>query len=342
MGEQTDGSYLVSSNQAVSPIGTVRRIEGARPKDAALSPDGKKLAVLTQSRVVLFSADGTLQGAVPLPAGPLGITWAPDGSTVYAAMAGGRVARLVSVGDGWKKDAELTVDIPAPSGAGTGDQSTGQTAPPRDPQTAGLAVAPDGKRLYVALGIRNAVAVLGLPEGKAIGSAPVGVAPYRIRLSPDGRTLFVANRGGRAARNAEPSALSAGTPVRVDPRTDAALRGSISFVDTGAMTATHIEAGRQPSGMTVSRDGGTLYVANSDEDTVSVVDVRARRVARTFSVRPPTTPASAVNPDRCRPVRRRQNAVYHLRRRECRGRCFAAGGAHPGLSTHRLVPHRPC
>lgn len=291
IGKQADGTYLVSTNQAVSPIGTVQQIEGARPKDAALSPDGKTLAVLTQSRVVFFSAETTaLRGTVPLAAGPLGIAWLPGGSAVYATMAGGRVARLVPDGDGWKKDAEFRVDVPAPTGAGTGDLSTGQAAPKGDPQTAGLAVSPDGQRLYVALGIRNAVAVLALPEGKVIASVPVGIAPYRVRLSPDGKTLFVANRGGRAARAGEPSALSAGTPVRIDPRTDAALRGSISFVDTEQNTATHIEAGRQPSGLAISADGGTLYVANSDDDTVSVVDVRARRVAQSVSLRPGDDP----------------------------------------------------
>src|SRR5687768_15106945 len=50
LGAQPDGGVLVPSNQTVTPIGTVRRTEGVRPKDVALSPDGETLAVLTTGR----------------------------------------------------------------------------------------------------------------------------------------------------------------------------------------------------------------------------------------------------------------------------------------------------
>src|SRR6185436_11517519 len=107
---------------------------------------------------------------------------------------------------------------------------------PANPQANGLAVSPDGKRLYVALGIRNSVAVLELPSMRVAGMVTAGVAPYSLALSPDGSTLAVANRGGRRPdpddREAEPSA---GTPVRVDRETDAAKRGSLSLIDTGKL-----------------------------------------------------------------------------------------------------------
>src|SRR5207247_1413916 len=78
LGAQPDGSFLVSSNQTVTPAGVVRRTEGARPKDLALSPDGKTLAVLTTSGVSFFGADGTPAGTAGFKTGPLGIAWAPD------------------------------------------------------------------------------------------------------------------------------------------------------------------------------------------------------------------------------------------------------------------------
>jgi len=54
---------------------------------------------------------------------------------------------------------------------------------------AGMAVAPDGKRLYVAeLGI-NAIAVLDAKTLKVLGHVPTAWYPYRVALSPNGRHL---------------------------------------------------------------------------------------------------------------------------------------------------------
>jgi hypothetical protein len=78
--------------------------------------------------------------------------------------------------------------------------------------------------------------------------------------------------------------------VRVDPKTDAALRGSLSIIDTEKFTSTEIEAGRQPSDLVFSRDGKTLYLANSDEDTVGVFDTTKRELLRAISLRPPLDP----------------------------------------------------
>lgn len=293
---ETENTYLVASNQMVTPAGRVVTISGARPKDTALSPDGKTLAVLTQSGAILYAMDdGAELGSVRLgqSAGPLGIAWTPDGSAVLAAQGDGKVARLARSPEGkWSKASDFAVDAARPAGAGTGDSSTGQAAPKGNPQVAGLAVSPDGKRLYVALGIRNAIAVVSLPEGIVTQTVPVGVSPYRITLSADGNRLFVANRGGRAADKDEPSADSAGTPVRVHRRTDAALSGSVSIIDTQTLSVSHSDAGRQPSAIAATKDGRTLYIASSDDDTVIVSQERGngRRENRVIPLRPAEDP----------------------------------------------------
>jgi len=54
---------------------------------------------------------------------------------------------------------------------------------------AGMAVSPDGKRLYVAeMGI-NAIAVLDTKSLEVLGHIPTAWYPYRVALSPDGRRL---------------------------------------------------------------------------------------------------------------------------------------------------------
>src|SRR5438067_679149 len=82
------------------------------------------------------------------------------------------------------------------------------------------------------------------------------------------------------------NAPSAGSMARVDPRTDAVLRGSLTIIDTEKRTAVEIEAGRQPSDLAFSADGLTLYIANSDDDTVGVFDRERRAFVRTFALRP--------------------------------------------------------
>lgn len=61
---------------------------------------------------------------------------------------------------------------------------------------AGMAVSPDGKRLYVAeMGI-NAIAVLDTTSLALLGQIPTAWYPYRVALSPDGRKLACINFRG--------------------------------------------------------------------------------------------------------------------------------------------------
>lgn len=293
LGEQEDGSVLVPSGQRLTPAGRVERLERSRPKGLALSPDGRTVAVLAQSRVAFYALDGTPQGAAGgVDAGPLGLCWAPDGSAVFASLSNGRVARIERSGDGWRTAATLTIDTVGADGepdvaAGT----SGRGAAKGDPQVTGLAMSGDGRRLFVALGIRNAVAVVDPQTGKAERVIPVGVAPYHVRLSPDGRTLAVSCRGGeRPAKGREKAAPSAGTRVRVDDKTDAALRGGVSLIDTGTYAVRSFTAGRQPGGLAFSPDGTTLYAASTDDDALLAIDVKGRKVRRAIRLRPEGDP----------------------------------------------------
>ena len=60
----------------------------------------------------------------------------------------------------------------------------------------GLAVSPDQKRLFVAESGINAIGVIDIPSLKVIGHIPAGWFPSKIEVTPDGKSLIVANAKG--------------------------------------------------------------------------------------------------------------------------------------------------
>ena len=58
----------------------------------------------------------------------------------------------------------------------------------------GIAVAPDGKRVYVSTGRGKSVVVIDMDRDEVCGTIPdVGARPWGICITPDGRTLYTAN-----------------------------------------------------------------------------------------------------------------------------------------------------
>ena len=76
----------------------------------------------------------------------------------------------------------------------------------------GLALSPDGRRLYVAESGINAVAVIDIPALSVLGHMPVCWFPSKLQVSRDGRRLFVANAKGFG------SGPNGGSAADLDPR----------------------------------------------------------------------------------------------------------------------------
>lgn len=56
-----------------------------------------------------------------------------------------------------------------------------------------MVVSPDGKRVYVATGRGNSVAVIDGDQLKLLTLIPVGQRPWGLGLTVDGRKLYTAN-----------------------------------------------------------------------------------------------------------------------------------------------------
>ncbi|MCS6830303.1 MAG: hypothetical protein NZ749_06625 [bacterium] len=93
----------------------------------------------------------------------------------------------------------------------------------------GLALSPDGRRLYVAESGINAVGVLDARTGKVLGHIPVCWYPSRVCVSPDGKKLYVANAKGFGAG---PNGGANFTPGPEGRSIGRLMKGTVSLMDT--------------------------------------------------------------------------------------------------------------
>src|SRR4029450_3929393 len=105
-----------------------------------------------------------------------------------------------------------------------------------------------------------------------------------------GRTAWVSNWGGRWPREGDLT-----LPTGLDPKADRvvvdgrgiASTGTVVRVDLDALKVTHsLDVGLQPTAIAWDEPRQRLYVANSNTDSVSIIDTRAVRLIGTLPVRP--------------------------------------------------------
>ncbi len=253
----------------------------------ALSPDGKTLLILTSGYNRVYDETGKVIDAesgdyvfvydvsrvVPKKVQTLtvkmafdGVAWNPSGDAFY--VSGGEddcVHIFERSGDQWSESGS-PIPLGHTSGLGLGQK----------PVVAGLAVTPSGHTLVAAnyendsisvvdLSARRKVAELDLRPGKsdpAKSGVPGGEYPYWVALSGED-TAYVSS-----LRDREIDVVALGESPRVTARIP--VRGS-------------------PNRILLNRDGGRLYVALDNSDSVAVIDTHSEIVASQFGV---TSPAA--------------------------------------------------
>ena len=163
-----------------------------------------------------------------------------------------------------------------------GNLTTGYTTVPDLPS--GMALTSDGAALYVALNGVNQLGVIDTATNKLTKVIDVGNAPRQVVLV--GHSAFVSNEGGRPAKPGDFTNQSDGTAIVADTSTGAAITGTVSEVNlnTGAET-TEIPVGLEPTAEYLAADG-TLFVANSNDDSVSLINTKNGTVRQTVNVNP--------------------------------------------------------
>jgi WD40 repeat protein len=152
---------------------------------SALSKDGKYLLVLNGGynppSITVLQAD-TMQevGRTPVADGWLGLTFSPDGKSVYV---GGGSRRASSNSRGTTASCNSCADVrDRAGGKAHGEDFIGD-----------VVISPDGRMVYAAGLYHDAVHVVNLQSGRVIERFATGRRPYRILFHPDGKSYFVSS-----------------------------------------------------------------------------------------------------------------------------------------------------
>lgn len=239
---------------------------GSMPLAMALAPDSDHVVVLlngwrAQGFQVVDRRSGRVTQRVEQPAAFLGLAFAPDGRTLY--VSGGNQDAVYRYG--WQGD-HATRTGTVVLAQRRGQQDGGRRYP------SGLAVSPDGRRLYVAENLADSLAVVDPGSGRVVQRLATGRYPYGVAVARNG-SVYVSAWGGN-------------TVSIFTPNADGTL------ADAGRMTVA-----RHPSALLLNADGSRLFVASGSTDRVAVVDTRKRTVMKLLLDAPPAGPGEGSTPN---------------------------------------------
>lgn len=264
-----------------------------------LSPDGMTLAILTAGMNSLINTAGTADTAASTQfiflydvAGAnktspvlkqviqqlnshVGLVWAPDGKTLYAA--GGcddAVYAYTKAGPGFAQSAKISLGH-APNGCVSDAANQPGLGLGVEPNVAGIAITADGKTLVAANNYNDSISVIDTESRKiryeydlrpystsgAAAGTKGGTFPYSVILN--GMTAYVG-----ADRDREVVVVNVSNPT------------------AGSLVA-RIPLDGNPNGMTLSADGSTLYVAQDNQDQVAVINTSNNAVTKKIDTRGP-------------------------------------------------------
>lgn len=296
---QGDLPSVTPVNQVLTPYGQQVDLPGLRPQALALSPDGRLLAVSGKTNLLLIvdPESGVIAQQVSMPTESAtaptedavveldkeaqvsytGLIFSHDGSKIYLSNVNGSI-KVFGVDEKGTVKPSHTFSLPPAN------------APRRANEIpSGLALSPDGGRLYVCGNLSNQLLELDTLTGEVVRSWPVGVAPYDVVLVA-GKAV-VSNWGGRRPGSDDLTGPAGrGTEVRVDGVRHIASEGSVSIVELeqasqpvdASTQVREILTGLHASGLAVSPDGKYVVCANAAADNLSVIDVRSEMLVETI------------------------------------------------------------
>jgi DNA-binding beta-propeller fold protein YncE/tRNA A-37 threonylcarbamoyl transferase component Bud32 len=220
----------------------------------ALTPDGRYLLVTGGTGITVFQVSSLEQAAGAGSVGSLGIPGQKHAEDV-AVTPDGKFAFVT-----YQDSAHVGV-FDLQRALKSGFQSPGVVAGtiPVGPQPIGIAMAPDGKRAYVASGQDHATTsgagvlnVIDVPQAEkqpgpavVMKSVPAGCQTNRVAFSPDGQQLWVTAVGSNALLGFSAAKLVS---------------------DPAHALIARVAVGQSPLGLAVISNGSRIVVADSNRD----------------------------------------------------------------------------
>ena len=277
---------LLPNGWRISPVGMHFTV-GDLPMNMVISPDGDHVIVTnngySQPNLVIY--DHTKQitrDRIALESAWLGLAFHPDGKRLFSSgSAKNRVDEFAWDKATLKKTGEFALPKPA-----------------NDSFVGGLAVSPDGQRLYAVHVLGEKLHAIDLATRAVVKSIDLPAEPYTVLVSQDSKTVYVSLWGGARVLvfNAEDLALKHEIEVGEHPNALAFSKDGrrlfVACASTNAVWNVDLEKGyateqigiapfpnmppgASPNALDLSPDGKTLLVANADNNTVAVVEIEA-------------------------------------------------------------------
>jgi YVTN family beta-propeller protein len=237
---------------------------GSLPLAMLPTPEGRHFVLLLngyrdQGIQVIDRSTGAITQTLEQPAAFIGLAFSPDGKRLYAS---GGNEDVVYVYD-WNGGSATRAGALRLSSSRKGNRGW------RYP--AGIALSPDGTKLYAAENLGDSLAVIDLASGSVVQRLATEPYPYGVAVSPSGN-VYVSSWGGN-------------TVSVFSPR-----NGRLA-------SAARIPAGRHPSTLLMNRDGSRLFATSGTTDRIAVIDTRTNQILKQLDDAPPQGPHEGSTPN---------------------------------------------
>ena len=300
-GPRADGSVLLPNGWSLRPVGRQIRLADF-PVNVAVHPGGKFAAALhagysKHEIIVVDVLTAAIVSRTPLEETFYGLEFSRDGRTLFASGAGTESLFSFTFADG-KLTEPKTIQL----------RNAKERAVP-----AGLALASDAQRIYVANVWGHRVSIVDLTREKPVQDILLGGtnALAQAVAGPADFDTFAATK--RATAN-ESAATRSNDPFPYACRLDEKrqrlyvslwAQAAVAVIDLrDNKIIARLPTEEHPCEMLLNRSGTRLFVANAARNTVTIFDTESNRTLETLSsslhpdARPGSTPNSlALAPD---------------------------------------------
>ena len=274
VGTTVSQGLVVSDNQIINPYGTRLEIPNGKIMGSVISPDGTHMAATLadgpSDMVIINLSTMAIQQYVRFGSGvgQESPTYSPDGSALWMGTNTG-YAKYAVAADG-SVGSPVTITLPTVNG--------------ELPLVGKAVFSADGSTVYAAVNGQNTVVAMNASTGAVTQTWNVGNAPRDLLLV--GSKLYVSDEGGRTATSGDTTLNSYGTQVPASDLTGSSTTGAVSVIDLSNPSATpaSIAVGLHPTALSYAN--GAVFVANTNSDTVSVIDARTGHVVQTIGTQP--------------------------------------------------------